>query len=44
MPKLINWEILGNPYNWLVIWIVLAGATIAVTMLYASFGTPAQQQ
>lgn len=31
MPQLINWEILSNPYNWLMIWAVVGLAVLAVT-------------
>ena len=29
MPKLINWELISNPYNWIVIFLMLTIASFA---------------
>lgn len=29
MPRLINWELIGNPYNWVVIFFMVAIACVA---------------
>lgn len=30
MPRLINWEMLANPLNWLVVFLMLAFAGLAI--------------
>lgn len=30
---LVNWQLLRNPYNWIVIWLMIAIAALAVSVL-----------
>lgn len=34
--QLINWELLKNPYNWVVIWIIAAMGGLAVTAYWSA--------
>jgi hypothetical protein len=36
MPRLINWELISNPFNWLAIFIMLAAACLFWTAVYNS--------
>jgi len=31
--QLINWPLIRNPYNWVVIWVILAIGVLAVTAI-----------
>lgn len=33
MPKLINWDLLANPLNWVVVALMLAIATFGIALL-----------
>ena len=35
MPQLINWDLLSNPYNWVVVILMLAIGVYALTLLAA---------
>ena len=34
MPKLINWEIISQPYNWIIIAVIVAFAALAANVLW----------
>lgn len=38
MPKLINWELLSEPYSWIVVILMLAIGVYALTLLAAPLG------
>jgi hypothetical protein len=39
MPEnLLNWGLLANPANWLVVFLMLAVAAMVVTVINASWG------
>jgi ABC-type arginine/histidine transport system permease subunit len=38
MPDLINWELLANPYNWIIVALMLAIAAYGLHLLAASAG------
>lgn len=39
MPdRLLNWELLANPGNWLIVFLMLAIFMILVTVVHASLG------
>jgi hypothetical protein len=38
MPKLINWDLLRHPYNWIVVILMLAIAVYGLTLLAAPLG------
>ena len=39
MPeRLLNWELLSNPANWLVVFLMLAVAAMLVTVIAGSWG------
>lgn len=38
MPRLLNWEILGNPYNWFVIWFIVLLPVLVVTAYHQAKG------
>ena len=33
MPQLINWEILKNPINWVIVWLMLTIATAGLCLV-----------
>jgi hypothetical protein len=35
----LNWRLLSHPFNWLFIWIVLAGAAIAFTAIHEHYSS-----
>lgn len=39
MPELINWPLLREPINWLIVILMLAIAVYALTLLQPSLGT-----
>lgn len=40
MPdRLLNWELLRNPANWLIVFLMLATACLLVTVIKASWGS-----
>lgn len=40
MPdRLLNWELLANPANWLIVFLMIATAALLVTTIKASWGT-----
>jgi hypothetical protein len=36
MDRILNFELLANPANWLVVWLMVAFAMIAVTVINAN--------
>lgn len=43
MPdRWINWPLISNPANWLVVFLMLAIASIGITVIHASLNPPAQ--
>ena len=34
MPQLINWELVRNPYNWVVLFLMTVFAMIALALLF----------
>jgi preprotein translocase subunit SecG len=39
MPALVNWELLGNPANWLIVILMLAIFVAGLTLLQPSLGS-----
>lgn len=35
MPKLVNWELMSNPVNWVVVALMLAIATFGIALIAA---------
>lgn len=33
MPKLINWELIGNPINWVIVALMLGIATFGIALV-----------
>jgi hypothetical protein len=33
MPSLINWGLLKNPLNWLIVWLMFAFALVAIGII-----------
>jgi hypothetical protein len=41
MPdRWINWGLISNPANWLVVFLMLAIASIGITAIYSAWTTP----
>lgn len=38
MPDLINWDLLGHPYNWVIVILMLAIGVWALCLLSAPLG------
>jgi hypothetical protein len=36
--NLIDWELIGNPYNWVVILVIVAFAALVVTAYQKAYG------
>lgn len=40
MPqRWLNWELLANPANWLIVFLMLAAGAILITVIHASLPT-----
>lgn len=33
MPSLINWGLLSNPMNWLIVWLMVAFGLVAIAQI-----------
>lgn len=33
MPQLINWDLLKHPYNWIIVWLMVALAVTGLVYL-----------
>ena len=33
MPRLINWELVKNPYNWAIVWLMIAFGLIGIGLV-----------
>lgn len=33
MPQLVNTDLLKNPYNWIIVWLMLAFAAFAIALV-----------
>ncbi len=38
MPRLLNWELLRNPYNWIMVYAMLALAVLFITFINQEAG------
>jgi hypothetical protein len=36
MPQLINWDLMREPYNWLIVALMLAIATFGLALIFQS--------
>jgi hypothetical protein len=40
MPNIFNWGMLSNPYNWLVVFLMIAIAVVPMTVIRNSLAPP----
>jgi len=33
LPRIVNWEVISQPYNWITVALILSFAALAVTVL-----------